>query len=87
MDGDRDETKVIARLPGLDIAILHRGVRGGGEEVMVALRAVSPLRNSRHLGEATHPLLFWMGLAQAAWNPWLGWLEAAYRPPWTAHGQ
>ena len=74
MDGDRDETKVIAHLPGLDIAVLHRGACGGGEEVMVALRAVSPLRALGHLGAAANPLLFWMSLAEAAWNPWLYWL-------------
>ncbi len=26
--GDPDETRTFARLPGLDIAVLHRGVHG-----------------------------------------------------------
>ena len=39
---DPEETRAYARLPGLDIAVLHRrGVQGGdGEQVVVALRAV-----------------------------------------------
>jgi hypothetical protein len=70
MDSDRDETRTVARLPGLDIAILHRGAHSdGGEEVMLALRVVSPLRGPGHLGQAAHPLLFWTALAQAAWSP------------------
>jgi hypothetical protein len=86
MNGDRDETKVVARLPGLDIAVVHRGARSGGEEVMVALRAVSPFRAPGHLG-AANPLLFWMGLVGAAWDPWLCWLAAVSQPPWVARGR
>ena len=84
MNGDRDETKVVARLPGHDIAVVHRGARSGGEEVMVALRAVSPFCVPGHLG-AANPLLFWM--AGTAWDPWLCWLAAVSQPPWVARGR
>ena len=80
--GDPDETRAYARLPGLDMAVLHRGGHGGGEEVVVALRtAPSFAALGRPLG-AADPLLLWMGLAQAAWDSWLGCLAAATTPPW-----
>jgi hypothetical protein len=84
--GDPDETRAYASLPGLDIAVLHRGVHGGGEEVVVAFRtAPSFAAPSRPLG-AADPLLLWMGLAQMAWASWLGCLAAASTPPWIGRG-
>jgi hypothetical protein len=84
--GDPTETRACARLPGLDIAVLHRGVHGGGEEVVVAFRtAPSFAAPSRPLG-AADPLLLWTGLAQMAWASWLGCLAAASTPPWIAGG-
>ena len=85
--GDPDETRAYARLPGLDIAVLHRGVHGGGEEVVVAFRtAPSFAAPSRPLG-AADPLLLWMGFAQAAWASWIGCLTAvASAPPWIGRG-
>jgi hypothetical protein len=47
---------------------------------------VSPFRAPGHLG-AANPLLFWMGLAGAAWDPWLCWLAAVSQPPWVARGR
>jgi hypothetical protein len=82
--GDPDETRAYARLPGLDIAVLHRGVHGGGEEVVVAVRTVpSSAAFGCPLG-AADPLLLWMGLAQMAWASWLGCFAAATTPPWIA---
>src|SRR5690349_21504237 len=84
MNGDRDEAKVVARLPGLDIAVVHRGARSGGEEVMVALRAVSPFRAPGRLG-AANPLLFWMGLVGPPGTPGpAGWRRFPSRPGWPA---
>ncbi len=82
--GDPDETRAYARLPGLDIAVLHRGALGmDGAQVVVALRAVPSFRAlGRPIG-AADPLLLWMGLAQASW---LGCLAAATTPPWIARG-
>ena len=87
--GDPDETRAYARLPGLDIAVLHRGARGGeGEQVVVALRAVPSFAVlGRPLG-AADPLLLWMGFAQMAWASWIGCLTAvASAPPWIARGE
>ena len=85
--GDPEETRAYARLPGLDIAVLHRGGRGGeGEQVVVALRAVPSFAALGRPLAAADPLLLWMGLAQAAWASWLGCLAAASAPPWIARG-
>ena len=44
---DYDETRATARLPNLDIEILHRRPWEGNEEhLVVTLRAVPPLRRS-----------------------------------------
>ncbi len=86
--GDPDETRAYARLPGLDIAVLHRGAWGeDGEQVVVALRVVpSAAALGRPLG-AADPLLLWMRLAHAAWASWLACLAAASAPPWIARGE
>jgi hypothetical protein len=86
--GDPEETRAYARLPGLDIAVLHRGVHGGGEEMVIAVRTAPSLAAlGRPLG-AADPLLLWMRLGQAAWASWLGCLAAASAPPpWIARGE
>jgi hypothetical protein len=84
--GVPDETRAYARLPGLDIAVLHRGVHGGGEEVVVAFRTAPSFAAPRRPLGAADPLLLWMGLAQMAWASWLGCLAAASTPPWIARG-
>jgi hypothetical protein len=85
--GDPDETGAYARLPGLDIAVLHRGALGmDGAQVVVALRAVPSFRAlGRPIG-APGPLLLWKGLGQAAWDSWLGCLASATMPPWIGRG-
>ena len=80
--GDPDETRAIARLPGLDIAVLHRSARGErGEEVLIALRAAPPFAALGVPIGAVDPFLLWMRCAEVAWASWLGWLAAASAPP------
>ena len=81
--GHPDETRAFARLPGLDIAVLHRAAWGGdGEQVVIAVRAAPSFGAlGRPVGIAD-PLLLWMGLAQTMWASWLGCLAAASAPPW-----
>jgi hypothetical protein len=68
-----DETRMTARLPNLDLVVVHRRPRDGdGEQMMIAFRAVPPAEAFGRLLEAANPLLFWMGLIQAVWSPWLG---------------
>ncbi len=87
--GDSDETRAYARLPGLDVAVLHRGARAReGEQVVIALRAAPPFAAlGRPVGAAADPFLLWMRLAQVAWTSWLGFLAAASAPPWIARGE
>jgi len=85
---DPIETRAFARLPGLDVAVLHRGARGmDGEQVVIALRAVPSFAAlGRPIGMAD-PLLLWMRLAQAAWASWLGCVAAVATPPWLARDE
>jgi hypothetical protein len=81
-----DETRATARLPNLDIEILHRRLWEGNEEhLMVTLRAVPSFEALGRLLEASHPLLVWTRMMQAAWSPWVHGLTKALsqtlRPP------
>lgn len=63
------ETRALARLPGLDIAILHEPAQGGaGERVTVTIQTM-PLPSGPAL--AGDPFALWLQMAQAAWAPWL----------------
>jgi hypothetical protein len=87
IDG-QDETRVFARMPHLDIALIHHGAQGGeGQQLLVALRAVPPFEVFERLVDAGDPLLLWMRLAQTAWMSWLGCLSAAGIPPWITRGE
>ena len=80
--GDPDETRAFARLPGLDIAVLHRTARGEhGEQVVIAMRAAPSFGAIGGPIGPANPLLLWMQLAEVAWSSWLGWLAAARAPP------
>jgi hypothetical protein len=82
VSGDRSEVRVSARLPNLDIAVLHHaGGEGEGEQVILALRAVPSFAARQDLIGA-NPVLFWMRLSQAFWGTWLGYLSTLTTPPW-----
>ena len=82
---DYDETRAVARLPNLDIEILHRRPWQGDEEQMViTIRATPSFEAFGRFWEAANPLLFWARMMQVAWSPWLGALPtatAALKPP------
>lgn len=84
--GNPEETRAFARLPGLDVAVLHRAARGGGEEVVVAVRTAPSFAAIGRPAGFADPFLLWMGLAQAAWVSWLACFAAAGAPPWIAGG-
>ena len=85
--GDPGETRAYARLPGLDIAVLHRGAHGGGEEMVIALRTVPSSAAFGRPAGAADPLLLWIGFAQMAWTSWLACFAAASAPPWLARDE
>jgi hypothetical protein len=70
--GDFDETKAVARLPGLDIEIVHRrSPLGDAEEISISLQATPSFDAFGRFLEATNPFLFWTRFARMAWTPWL----------------
>lgn len=61
------ETRAMARLPGVDIAIVHTAAHDGrGESVTVMLQKTPPVQVALY-----DPFGVWMQMAQAAWAPWL----------------
>jgi len=76
-----DETRATARLPNLDIEILHRRPWEGNEEhLMVTLRAVPSFEAFGRLLEASNPLLVWTRMLETAWPPWVRALTTALFP-------
>ena len=77
-----DETRATARLPNLDIEILHRRPWEGNEEhLVVTLRAVPSFEAFGRLWEASNPLLAWTRMMEAVWSPWVRGLTAAPGQP------
>jgi hypothetical protein len=71
-------TRATARLPGLDIEIVHwRAVEGDAEQISINLRAVPSFEAFGRALEAANPFAFWAQAAQLAWLPWLETLALA----------
>jgi len=69
-----DAAKATARLPNLDIEILHRrSPSGDTEQISIVLQAVPSFAAFGRFIEAVNPFAFW---AQAAWLAWSPWVEA-----------
>ncbi|TPV97499.1 MAG: hypothetical protein USCAAHI_03057 [Beijerinckiaceae bacterium] len=68
--GHFEETRAFARLPNLDIEIVHgRSADGNAEHISISLQAVPSFAAFGNFLEATNPFLFWMRFAQTAWAP------------------
>jgi hypothetical protein len=86
VDADTHATRATARLPGLDIDIVHRpAVQGGAEEISIHMRAAPSFEAFGRTLEAANPFAFWMEAAQLAWLPaarvmGLPWALALPRP-------
>ena len=79
-----DLTRATARLPGLEIDILHRRLAGGeGEQISINLQAVPSFDDFSRYLEAANPFALWAQAMQMAWFPWLG-VARAMMLPW--HG-
>ena len=81
------ETRAVARLPHVDIEILHRQDPDDGAELLsITLRGTPDLPSAARLLE---PLQL-LGGGAAMWNPWLLWMQWAQpwamwqRGPWSA---
>jgi len=74
---DIEETRASARLPHLDIDIVHRrSPAGDAEQVLITLQAVPSFQAFGQFLEAANPFEFWARLAETAWAPWLKAVEA-----------
>jgi hypothetical protein len=78
--GDFGETKAVARLPNLEIEIIHgRSHAGDAERLSISVLAVPSFKAFESYLQAANPFLFWMRFAQAAWAPWLSAIPATPR--------
>ena len=72
------ETRAVARLPNLDIEIRHRpNMDGDGEQILISMQARPSFEAFGCFLDASYPLVFWIGLMQMAWSPWLAALPPA----------
>ena len=63
-------TKASARLPGLNIEIVHReSPDGDSEQISISLQAVPSFEAFGHFLEAANPFAFWVHAGQLAWLP------------------
>ena len=77
----RDATRASARLPGLDIEIVHRrAIEGDSEQISINLRAAPSFEAFGRALESANPFVFWMQTVQLAWLPWLEAARAAALP-------
>ena len=85
---DIDTTRATARLPGLDIEIVHhRTPDRDGEQISINLQAVPSFEAFSRLVESATPFAFWALAVQLAWLPWLAAFQAAALfPGLTPHG-
>ena len=67
-----DATKASARLPGLDIDILHRqSPDGEWEQISINLRATPSFEAFGRFFGAADPFGLWAQAARLMWAPWL----------------
>ena len=77
-------TRATARLPGLDIEIIHRrSPSGDAEQISINLQAVPSFKAFGRFVESANPFAFWTQLMQVAWLPWLAAAQAALPPGMT----
>jgi hypothetical protein len=76
------EAKATARLPRVDIEILHRrSPSGDAEQISIVLQAAPSFEAFGQFIQATNPFAFWARAAWLAWSPWLEATRIAMRPP------
>jgi hypothetical protein len=72
---DDDTTRATARLPGLDIEIVHRRA-ANAEQISVHLQAMPSFEAFGRFLENANPFVIWAEAVQLMWQPWL----ALYAP-------
>ena len=64
-------TRATARLPGLEIEIVHQRPSPDGEQISIHLRAAPSFEAFGQWLESANPFAFWTRVAQMVWLPWL----------------
>jgi hypothetical protein len=71
-ESEIDVTKASARLPGLDIDIIHRqSLHGDWEQMSINIRATPSFEAAGRAFEAADPFTLWVQAARLMWMPWL----------------
>jgi hypothetical protein len=66
-----DTTRATARLPGLEIKIVHRRLpEHDAEQISIHLQAMPSFEAFGRFVETANPFAFWAQAAQMAWLPW-----------------
>lgn len=84
---EADTTRATARLPGLEIEIVHRRSSDDVEQISINLHATPSFEAFGQHFAAANPFVFWSRLAGAAWQPWSDLARAMMLPmmtPWAA---
>ncbi len=77
-------TRATARLPGLEIEIVHRrSPNAHAEQISINVQALPSFEAFGRMLESANPFAFWAEAAQMAWLPWIG-ATRAMMLPWSA---
>jgi len=70
---DDDITRATARLPGLEVEIIHRrSPATDTEQISVTLQAAPSFEALGQFLQTANPFGLWVQAARMAWFPWLG---------------
>jgi hypothetical protein len=80
-ESDVDATRATARLPGLDIEIVHRRLpEDDAEQISINLTATPSFEAFGAFLEAANPFALWAEAMRLAWFPWLEATRAVILP-------
>jgi hypothetical protein len=69
---ENNTTRATARLPGLDIEIIHcRSLNDEAEQLSINLQAMPSFEAFGRYFETANPFVLWAQAVQLAWVPWL----------------
>jgi hypothetical protein len=78
---EMETTKATARLPGLDMEIVHRRAPDGeAEQISIHLQAVPSFEALGHALEGANPFALWAEAMRLVWLPWFSAVNTAMLP-------
>jgi len=78
---DNSTIRATARLPGLEVEIIHRRLPDAdAEQLSINLQAVPSFEAFGQFLQAANPFAFWAQAAKFMWFPWLGAASALTLP-------